>query len=326
MNNMNPGIPILVMAFSRPKQTKRILQQIELLNARSVHISVDGSSNEMDYCYHQNREVRSVILDWASRTKHEVSFNFFDHNLGLFKHFRIALSDFFLSKEAGLILEDDIEFDKSFIDYLDKIYKTQLFTDYWSVCGHNPIRTKDKSFSKSNLVFMRPTNVHTIWGWAAGRQTIEDFLMYLDGIENGGISPYSTLEDFTKRAFSDPLLSYQFKESWNNKILRARNSLTPNWDNFWVLAGWHSGKYSLIADTSLSRENPDQSEGQTHPHVSALPNWSNASNREFLVSGVRRRSLLMERKLLGVWGVSARRSIGLQIMRLKVWVLGNFEN
>ena len=83
MNNMNPGIPILVMAFSRPKQTKRILQQIELLNARSVHISVDGSSNEMDYCYHQNREVRSVILDWASRTKHEVSFNFFDHLIHL---------------------------------------------------------------------------------------------------------------------------------------------------------------------------------------------------------------------------------------------------
>ena len=302
------------MAYSRPKQIKRLLSEIELLEPRVVHISVDGCEDNSNQIQ-TNGLVKTLVREWSNTSKHQVTYFFNDSNLGLLKHFKLALKNFFTENRTGIVFEDDIEFDYEFVKYVDSIHNTFIMDHYWSICGHTPLAHHDKSNFKSQKINMVESNVHTVWGWATTRESIFSYLDFLNLSMNEVLS---SLETEVPRLSRDPLIRFQLEENWKRKVKRFFSSNKPNWDNLWVLAGWSSGKKSLMPRISLSRENPDQTEGQTHKHESIFQPWEKNLPGDFEVIGIEesfRRGF--ERNLFKVRGVSRKNAI-YSILRLAI--------
>lgn len=306
MNTPSSSVPILVMAYSRPNQTLRLLSEIEILTPREVHISVDGIDGDFNLAQN-NMLVKEIVNDWSIKSKHDVTFSFYETNLGLLAHFKIALKSFFTHHDVGVILEDDIEFDIAFIDYVDSIQDSKTISEYWSICAHNPIPSSDKSNFSSQRITMVETNVHTIWGWASTRENVNSYLRLLE-LDKEQV--YTLMDAHISFISADPLTRFMLRENWKRKLQRFYGSDKPNWDNLWIVAGWISGKKSLIPRISLARENPDQSEGQTHKHETQLPFWDRNTQRVFEVVGIEELvDRTHEQELLKVWGVTRKRAL-----------------
>lgn len=303
MNHTQGSAPILIMAFARPQQTSRLLTQVENLGVRSVHISIDGADAESKFRL-QNQIVRTVVLNFSQSSKHNVTFTIHEQSLGLLQHFKIALNEFFSTFNSGIVLEDDMEFAPSFIKFVDLHYNSILMRKYWSICGHNPTLVANKRKGEPCRISFFETDVHTIWGWASTQENVFRFINFLESSQKQVLD---SVHDFSHKKFKISMLRKLFSAIWQMKVNRFFNSRSPNWDNMWVIAGWDSGKRSLMPEVSLVREHSDQSEGQTHPHFS---NYDSVNSETFLkteIDGIRNSNNgVYEFRLLRVWGINLR--------------------
>ena len=304
---MTDHIPILLIGYCRPIEFTRIIKEIEHLDRREVYISLDGPVDGMEIL---TSEVRQLALQWRESSRHEITINSSEVNLGLFNHFRTALQSFFAINKVGLVLEDDMEFQPEFIDYLDSQTGQAALYSYWSVAGHNPqhpgISVKDMNQLKISFF---ESEVHTIWGWAASYRSIEFYLQFIDlhAREVGYLN--KVVEAYAKRVTLDPFLRRALTRNWRGKISRAVSLEKPNWDNYWVLAGWDSGMKTLMPVVSLSRENPDVYGNQTHERLTQGLVWDTRRlvDAEFLPKPIKIGNL-RQLKLLEVWGTSRMNS------------------
>ena len=131
--------PILVMAYNRPLTTKRLIDTIEGLPRRNILVSVDGAKLEHVVARQQTMD---IFAKWSNESVHEISIIDRPSNLGLYDHFMLALENFFTLYPVGIVLEDDIEFSPTFVEFVDN--QTKILEDeVWSICGNNPLPNHD---------------------------------------------------------------------------------------------------------------------------------------------------------------------------------------
>jgi hypothetical protein len=274
-----------------------------MLDRRRIHVSLDGPALGFEsLCL----EVIKIANYWRSVSKHEITISTSDYNLGLYNHFRYALGDFFKRFEYGLILEDDMEFRIELINFLDSTQGQEALESYWSVCGYNPIQIGDRVVvSRGEKLQFFESEVHTIWGWASSAKSINTFLSFTQKYSKNIDELNDVIDAFAIRTCKDPIMRRALIANWRGKMARAVSSEKPNWDNFWVLAGWASKKKSLLPAISLSRENPDAYGFQTHERTTHGEIWSENNNARYLdyafpvqIKGNLKISLLK------VWGTS----------------------
>jgi hypothetical protein len=292
-------VPILVIAFNRPKTLKRLLESIESLEIRDVQISVDGNAS-------QNLGWPNPVIDvaktWRNNTKHRVTIIERSHNFGIYEHLPAAMKEFFQVFDFGIILEDDMEFTPAFIDILDRNIWLISENNLWSIGGHNPINTEGLVSSAGMDIPFRPSIFHSIWGWATSR----DNALYFVRVYNEPIDMKLAVKvlEKTSRIFTrDPFLQRGFVLTWCRK-LNGWNSRRKEsgWDTRWAYEGWKTGQKTLLPDFSLSRETLDQSEGQTHLHSTIGDEW-NCTPTSTLNFRVVRLNKRFERRRLQTWGV-----------------------
>ena len=302
MKQLDARVPILVMAFNRPKTLTRQLQRLEALKSREIHISIDGPRNIEDMKL--IREVRFAAEKWAKASKHEINIFSSDSNLGLHGHFQVAFSKFFGDHLYGLVLEDDIDFNLDFVNFLDSNFRTNRYViDAWSTMGHNPYQVEGRTELPRAHFF--ESKVHTIWGWASSSAHIENFL----AIYNANRREHVAVKAINKIAVElthDIFLRNAINATWRRKISRAVQG-RGGWDNWWVIAGWESGLNSLMPTRSLSREELGQTEGQSHQHLTVDPNW-NPHLRVDIASNFQQRDRKYDRNALKLWGITRRYS------------------
>jgi hypothetical protein len=298
-------IPILLIGFCRPIEFKRIIDQIELLSPRDIHVSLDGPTEGKQLL---TNEVLVIAERWRQESKHNISVVQSKINLGLLSHFVLALKSFFARYNFGLVLEDDMEFRCEFIEFLDSEDGREALTNYWSVCGHNPSRNSELSLLNGrNEVYFFETSIHTIWGWASSQSSVYFFLDLVDRSTNDSQILHDGVAAFTKWVTRDKVFGSAILENWSGKIERAINSQKPNWDNYWVVAGWSSKKFSLMPNYSLSRENPQIFGIQTHQRLSNGKSWDKIP--DLIVSRrVLKRQKHRDGRLAAVWGNTRMRA------------------
>lgn len=294
------AVPILIIAYNRPNTLNKQLNRINLLAKTKVLISIDGAKPEI--ANHREKTLR-VAEEWAISTYHEVQVVNQSKNLGIYEHLPTVMEEFFSNHSFGAILEDDIEFNSSLFDMFSSYQDLITSGNYWSVCGHNPNNTNTPSdnFLYANLE-VYPSNFHSIWGWATSAVNAK---MFLNNYKTNLNSKYirevltQTARQFTK----DPLLQKAFILTWQRKLsgwtMRRNES---GWDNRWVFEGWCQGALSLLPEYSLSREELNQTEGQTHLHSTVGQEWKNHGNRSY-VFYLSSKNNKMEISLLTVWGI-----------------------
>lgn len=297
-------VPILIIAYNRPRSLGRLLMELESLKTRRVFISIDGPSSENQ---HSNQQVFEKASEWKSLSRHEVTIVRRNRNLGIYDHLPKALSDFFASNAYGIILEDDIEFVPNFIDFVDRHCGLLDTENLWSICGHNPAAQPNPPTDVDVQLTFRPSIFHSIWGWATSKKNAEIFLN--DYHLNIDLNEAFVILERTSRGITrDPLLQRAFVLTWMRKLSgwNIRRKLS-GWDTRWAYEGWKAGKLSLLPDISLSRECLDQSEGQTHQHktVSAKDLFAYDTKAIFEKRFADRSA---EIRRMRTWGISRRYS------------------
>lgn len=298
------SIPILLIAHSRPKTLIRQLDRIEILPSTNVVISIDGPRPEVADL---QKATILVAEKWARSTHHRVNLMNQKMNLGIYEHLPKAMESFFSKFDYGAILEDDIEFSPQLFDIF-QAYREQLVRgDYWSVCGHNPLKTNSPFDLKQSEVKVYPSNFHSIWGWATSASNAGKFIdsYHLD-LKSSQIS--EVLEQVAKLISGDPFLRRAFVLTWTRKLsgwnLRRSQS---GWDTRWVFEAWHQSSLSLISGISLSREELSQNEGQTHPHSNKGAIWVEEHKKKFDFT-LSQKSRSLDIKLLSIWGIRRKYS------------------
>jgi hypothetical protein len=301
----NFRIPILLIGFCRPIEFKRIIDQVELLSPRDIHVSLDGPTEGKQLL---TDEVLVIAERWRQESKHNISIAQSEINLGLLSHFILALKSFFARYNFGLVLEDDMEFRSEFIEFLDSEHGVEALTNYWSVSGHNPSKNSDLNmFNDKNEVFFFETSIHTIWGWAASRSSIDFFVDFVNRGTGNPLILHEGIQSFVTDITKDRIFGGAIVDNWSGKIVRAINSQKPNWDNYWVLAAWAARKKSVMPNYSLSRENPEIFGHQTHPRSSRGKSWTQIP-RVTIHRGVFEHSSHRDRKLVSIWGNTRMRA------------------
>jgi hypothetical protein len=296
------GVPILVIAFNRPRTLGRQLSRIENLSRRRVILSVDGPRDSSEE--NSVQAVMGVAEEWARNSKHEFEIFSSNSNLGLHGHFQVAFTNFFEDHTYGLVLEDDIDFNSRFIDFVDSNFtKNKALTSAWSVMGHNPLQ--EAITTESPLVQFRESKIHTIWGWAASGENVEKFLRLYNS-SNRDLLAFKAIDDVAMDITHDIFLRNALRATWKRKISRASQG-GGGWDNWWVVAGWGSGLNSLIPNRSLSREELNQTEGQSHQHLTEGVTWDPNLPVE-ISSYFQPQSNKNDCSLLKVWGIGRRYS------------------
>jgi hypothetical protein len=156
--------PILLMLFNRPETTKQVFERVRTAMPAQLFIAANGPRPDVPSDNAKCAEVRAIFdnIDW----KCEVHVNFRPTNIGMQKHWRVALDWFFESVDSGIILEDDCVPDISFFEYcgelLDK-YKDD--THIMHINGSN-FQFGQKRGNASYFFSKYPH----VWGWATWRR------------------------------------------------------------------------------------------------------------------------------------------------------------
>jgi hypothetical protein len=298
--------PILLIAFNRPNCVKKQLKAIETLPSRKVQVSIDGPRNSQDDV--KVLEVRKIVDLWSHESNHKVSVIVNNKNLGFHDHFMQAFQSFFTDNKIGLVLEDDIEFRPSYINFLDLNHDLLLKSTYWSIQGFNPSIKADSNFSQRQIIDFSPTHIHTVWGWASNASSIESFLS-ATSVMNKNQYLETAIRNFTETITYDPILARAIRATWIRKMNRVMSG-RGTWDNWWEIAAWKSRKQSLVPTKSLSRESLDQSEDQSHPHLKIGSNWSSEDSEivspQILSYGNRNR--IKDIESMQIWGIGRKYS------------------
>lgn len=163
------SVPVLLLIFNRPNETKKVFDQIKRIKPRQLFIAADGP---------RNREEEKLCLDTRAITS-EIDWEcklytlFQKENLGCKQAVTKAVSWFFEHVEQGIILEDDCIPNKDFFDYSTTLLnKYRNDTRFFSISGSNLVDHKDPG---SDYFFMR---VASSWGWATWRRVWIQYLNF----------------------------------------------------------------------------------------------------------------------------------------------------
>ncbi len=292
---------LLVMAFNRPNTTEQQLGRIQDLSTRNIHISIDGPRNTQDE--EKCLAVQKITEAWATKSHHKVSITSENTNLGLHRHFMKAFSDFFSSYDFGMVLEDDIEFRNSFVDFIDRIHQTKDYRDYWSVQGYNPLDEANNGLFSQEIRFTK-SNFHSVWGWASHSHSVERMLKFIADSKNPNVIRTS-IEKGARLFTSDPVLRMAIRNVWLKKLLRAQSLESGGWDNWWVASAWLHQMPSLMPNVSISRETLNQLEGQSHRHTQIGISWTENQKEEvFFEKEFVDSPTGQEIRLLRTWGIT----------------------
>jgi len=154
--------PIILFVYNRPwhlKQTLTSLRQNELAQNSALYIFSDGPKSESDRkLVDEVREIIKAVDDFKT-----INIILRDKNLGLANSVISGVSEVIKKYEHVIVIEDDMIFSKSFLEYMNKIlFFYQHDMKLFSVSGYNfPISIPS---SYKNEIYFSPRA--SSWGWA----------------------------------------------------------------------------------------------------------------------------------------------------------------
>jgi hypothetical protein len=156
--------PVLLLAFNRPDQTRRVMEAIRAARPARLYVAADGARLDRDGEAERCDQVRQIAtaIDWPCK----LYTRFRDVNFGCAPAVVDAIDWFFQSESEGIILEDDCLPDSSFFSYcthLLNLYRED--TRIGQICGFNLL-----PLASPGGVDYFPSHFGWCWGWASWRR------------------------------------------------------------------------------------------------------------------------------------------------------------
>lgn len=266
--------PVLLIAFNRPRVTRRNLEVLSRVRPSRLFVATDGPrpGNEEDarLC----AEVRALVDQpgWPTtvHTKHA------EHNIGLEGNVELGLDWVFSQVDAAIVLEDDCIPDPTFFAYCAELLDRYVDERrVWQISGDNH-GVPTEMFGGASYGF---STWASVWGWATWADRWHahraEFPRDHHGAERrAGMIPRTAdavrTSPAVPRAESlvTPAAHRHFSEVAGNTDGDARG-----WDHHWWLTIMSRGGLSAMPAVNLV-ENDGYGEGATHTRAEKEPDRS----------------------------------------------------
>ena len=210
-------IPLLILGYNRPDYLKNQLGFLKDQRYSNLYIAIDGpvpDNRQDELLVNECRELAIDAKEWSG-----AKLLFSDTNSGCYLGVTKAIDWFFENVEFGIILEDDLVFDATTIDFLSKgLLEFMGRMDVGSVCAFShasPYLISDEPIS--TIMSSYPSS----WGWAtwANRwvKIERDFSTYprplflFRSLKYGGLSGVKTWLRIRKRLELGKLDSWAYR-------------------------------------------------------------------------------------------------------------------
>jgi len=207
--------PILLIAFNRPDNTKKVFEKIREVQPDRLYVSVDGPRENKENDEDKVKNVRDIVenVDW----KCDVQYRFFENNFGSVMHGSSAITWAFENEKRLIILEDDCVPSLPFFEYSDYLLdKYKHDTRIWMISGRSH-QAGSKYFNDQDYVF---THYGHTWGWATWKRCWQHFDLHM-----------TDFLDFLEKGGAKNVLSTNKEGSFFNKLFQKRMSDKKfNWD------------------------------------------------------------------------------------------------
>lgn len=228
--------PVLLLAFSRPDTTRRVLERIRDAAPVRFYVACDAARNGRPAEAEKVEAVRALItelVDWPC----EVRTLYRDQNLGCKLAVSGALDWFFAHEEMGIILEDDCLPDPSFFGYCESLL--HRFKDderIFMISGNNFQR--GEKVTEYSYYYSWLTH---IWGWASWRRSWQKVDLEMKNwpafLAAGGV----------KQIY--PKLRYARR--WEKTFERYLQGRYNTWDYPLLFASWWHRQLTVLPEVNL---------------------------------------------------------------------------
>lgn len=233
---MSGMLPVLVLAFNRPAATERLLRRVaEIYDPRRIYVAVDGPRPGRD----DDRVKVGAVRALARRATGDDSERLLlrERNLGCMRAVSGAISWFFRSESAGIILEDDIEPSAGFFDFCEHGLRAAALDPALMHVGGSLIRPPRW---RPRAPASRTTYPH-VWGWATTRAAWASF--------DPGIlaRPPGELRALIHRAVRGGRARLFYRLAFS----LTRQGKLDSWAYRWVASVWRAGGHALVPSENL---------------------------------------------------------------------------
>ncbi len=224
-----------MLAFNRPDTTAKVLQSLRVVHPDRVFFAVDGPRGGVEGERERVLEVQRLAesIDWDC----EVRTLFRNGNLGCKVAVSQAISWFFDSVEAGIVLEDDCIAHPSFFPFAAELL--QRFREDARVCM---ISGDNFQFGRHHTPYSYYFSRYThIWGWATWRRAwrLYDHAMALwPELRDRG-----WLQDVLEDSGAASYWSRIFETTWADR--------NASWAYRWIFCAWANGALTVLPSGNL---------------------------------------------------------------------------
>ena len=221
-------VPVLILAFNRPEECRKVISVLREVGAKNVYFSVDGPRLNSDADIAKVEMVRQLqeLFDWGC----DLHIRFLNENLGCKLAISSGISWFFDNVDEGIILEDDCLPNQDFFHFCERMLTNYRYSE-------NIMHISGTSYLPSNIEFS--TNhyfsaLHDVWGWATWKRAWDYFNIDIEYPDEK--SEYELLNNY----FGSRKVS-----KWFHRYLEDSKSPTCTlWSTYW--------SYALIVRNALS--------------------------------------------------------------------------
>lgn len=210
--------PILVTGFNRPDLLELVLSKLASANCSNVYIAIDGPRESYDVDKPKVQACRELADSFNALYPDRN--RLLQTNLGCGHAMSSAIDWFFENVEDGIIIEDDIDFDISFLETMDYLL-TKLYNDpeVGSITGLNPISSflPPKVLNHENSFISHP--FFSSWGWATWKDRWQKYEFDL-GKERSFFTNFNMLQRF----------GFLGKRFFHSKFTAVRSGTVDTWD------------------------------------------------------------------------------------------------
>lgn len=234
MNKEAELAPIIIFAFNRPSNLKKLLlsleKNIQIKNSKVIFfIDHYKTKNEIQ----KNKEVIEIASEWSLR--YNVEINISKSNLGLKDNILNGINKTFEIYDKAIFLEDDLEVSKTFLEFMNySLKKYQFNSKIYHVSGYNfPMNLKNKNSS----YFTRYMNC---WGWATWKDRWEKN-------NNFDKNLISSMNKYTRLKFT----VFGFEKDFESQLIRNSKNEINTWAIYWYQYIFLNKGLCLVPSNSL---------------------------------------------------------------------------
>ncbi len=254
----HPDVPVLVIGFNRPDLMRRQIERLRSWAPSSLYLACDGPRIGAADDGPATEAVRrcAELVDWDC-SLHTL---FAPTNLGCGAAVTAALTWFFESEPAGIILEDDVVASPDFLRFAAQMLERYADDERVSTIAGLSLDSPTQRARQSNSY--RFTAMPLIWGWATWRRAWNP-----DITSVAGWHEWCDLDGIARQRQWPRLLTEVLRRRFND----AESGRVDTWDAGFTARSLASGSVHIMPARTLTA-NVGVSESASH--AGYQPKWA----------------------------------------------------